>query len=443
MRIAFTTLGCKINQYETEQLRQDLLARGDAIVPFESEADVYIINTCTVTAKSDYQCRQAIRSAVRRRQDARVIVTGCYASVNPDQIKAIPGVAQVISNEAKSSIPQLLHSLPAHAGPLISSYPDASLERTPDADRLHPVKLTRARSQRQSERTRAFLKIQDGCNNHCTYCIVPAARGKSKSVHPSVIVREFDRLVSDGCPEIVLTGIHIGTYGADLSSPDSLTALMDVLLQRRGSARLRLSSIEVNEITDQMITSLGHGLCRHLHIPLQSGDDSILNAMNRQYDSSFFHELITRIALQVSDAALGTDIIVGFPGEGEREFQRTLDLVKASPLSHFHVFTYSVRPGTPAAAMKNQVPETVKRERSELLRAVAVKQNLEFRKRFVGRELNVVIEGKKNPENGLLFGLSDNYIRVSVEGAEKEHIGRELRILLKEVSEKNNKAVIL
>ena len=437
MRIAFTTLGCKINQYETEQLRQDLLARGNTIVPFEAEADVYIINTCSVTAKSDYQCRQAIRSAVRRKEDARVIVTGCYATVSPDALQAIPGVEQVVPNETKSGIPDLLMKqlsqqaragVPSHTGP--------------HSGVAVPAGAATAKPEKQSERTRSFLKIQDGCNNSCSYCIVPVARGRSRSVPISVVTDQFDGLVAADYPEIVLTGIHIGTYGTDLIPSVNLTSLMESLLLRRRESRIRLSSVEANEITPSLVGFLGKGLCRHLHIPLQSGDDTILFAMNRHYNSTFYRELVSSLAYRVPGIALGADVIVGFPGEGEREFDHTIDLVQCTPLSHLHVFTYSIRPGTHAAGMKHQVPDSVKKKRSNVLRALARRKTQEFTRQFLGSELNVVIEAKNNPDNGLLVGLSDNYLRVSVVGAEKEHIGKEMRVVLTEVSEKGNKAII-
>ncbi len=444
MRIAFTTLGCKINQYETEQLRRDLLARGNEIVPFGSEADVYVINTCSVTAKSDYQCRQAIRSVVRRKQDARVVVTGCYASVSPDEIKAIPGVEQVVSNEAKSGIPDLLMKPLAQQAcvddPSYIRHPAGALVRA--EVKAHPDMAASTKSERRSERTRSFLKIQDGCDNRCSYCIVPVARGRSRSIPVSDVIDQFDKLVAADCPEIVLTGIHIGTYGADLVPSSNLTSLMEILLLRRRTSRIRLSSIEANEIAQPMVGFHGKGLCRHLHIPLQSGDDSILSAMNRNYNSSFYRDLVSTLASRVPGIALGADVIVGFPGEGDREFAHTLDLVQNTPLSHLHVFTYSSRPGTPAARMKQQVPESIKKKRSEVLRNLARMKNRQFAMQFLGEELDVVIEGKENPANGLLTGLSDNYLRVSVVGAEKEHIGREIRVVLIEVSEKGNKATI-
>ncbi|NTW60507.1 MAG: radical SAM protein [Nitrospirae bacterium] len=258
MRVAFTTLGCKINQYETDAMRQAAADEGNAIVPFYAEADVYVINTCSVTAKSDYQCRQAIRSAIRRGQGARVIVTGCYAETRPEEVRKISGVALVLGNEDKTAITRYLNEQEPVAGPGI-----------PESREV--VKT----------RTRGFLKIQDGCDSHCTYCIVPRARGASRSVPPDEVRRMFDLIVASGCPEVVLSGIHIGRYGSDLVQGENLTGLIANLILRKKQARLRVSSIEPNEVTDELLEMLGNGLCRHLHIPLQSGDDAILASMNR------------------------------------------------------------------------------------------------------------------------------------------------------------------
>jgi threonylcarbamoyladenosine tRNA methylthiotransferase MtaB len=415
MRIAFTTLGCKINQYETDLLRQDLQSRGNSVVPFDAEADVYVINTCSVTAKSDYQSRQVIRSAVKRGQRARVIVTGCYASTRPGEIREIPGVQLVVNNADKAGI----------ADQIMKEASASDIATVPAGISIKALQ----------GRTRSFLKIQDGCDNRCTYCIVPSARGGSRSAMTDAVISEFDRLVQAGCPEIVLTGIHIGTYGTDLRDASNLSALVGSLLARRGIARLRLSSIEANEITADLIGFLGKGLCRHLHIPLQSGDDAILSSMKRKYTSECYRHLLETIANEVPGTALGADIIVGFPGEGEKEFRNTLDLVRQSHLTHLHVFSYSARPGTPAAEMKHQVPDRIKKERNEVLRIEGKKKNLEFRKKFLGNALNVVIEDKPYEETELLSGLSDNYIRVSVIGAKKEHIGKEINVKLEEVTD--------
>jgi threonylcarbamoyladenosine tRNA methylthiotransferase MtaB len=416
MRIAFTTLGCKINQYETDLMRQELVSRGNTIVPFDSEADVYVVNTCTVTAKSDYQCRQVIRSAVRRGGDAKVVVTGCYAATRPEEIRKIPGVNLVIGNAGKA----MIHDHIMKTAPM----PDLAVPVTKNI-------LTKA----MYGRTRGFLKIQDGCNNRCSYCIVPLARGASRSADSGQLVNEFERLVEAGCPEIVLTGIHIGTYGADLENGPDLTGLLRILLSKRRGSRLRLSSIEPKEISKGIIDLMGQGLCRHLHVPLQSGDDAILNSMKRDYTAGFYRELLEQIAQRVPAVALGADTIVGYPGEGDTEFQNTMDLVDKSPLTHLHVFSYSPRPGTPAADMDAQVPELVKKERSETLRMLGRKKNFYFRKKFQGSMLNVVVEDKIDAITGFYTGLTDNYIRVNISGAKEAHIGREIMVRITMVTE--------
>jgi threonylcarbamoyladenosine tRNA methylthiotransferase MtaB len=420
MRIAFTTFGCKINQYETDILRKDFEARGNTTVPFDAEADVYIINTCSVTAKSDYQCRQKVRSTVRRSRGAKVVVTGCYASTRPDEIKKISGVDLVISNREKAIISESIMSsftIPPHEGRIIK-------EKT----KVEPV----------HSKTRGFLKVQDGCNNSCSYCIVPFARGRSRSANPEDVLKEFDRLVQKGCPEIVLTGIHIGSYGIDLNTTTDLTSLIKMLIAKRGESRIRISSIEPKEITDEMISMLGSGLCRHLHVPLQSGDDAILRSMKRDYSAGFYHELLKRIAYQAPGIALGTDVMVGYPGEGDIEFNNTLELIDSTPLTHLHVFSFSPRPGTAAATMKNQVPEHVKKTRSEELRKLGMKKNLSFRQSHVGVALRVIIEDKADAESGLLSGLTDNYIRVQVLGAKTVHIGENINVIIKDVKTVGN-----
>jgi len=423
MRIAFATLGCKINQYESDLLCQDLQARGNSIVPFEADADVYIINTCSVTAKSDSQCRKIIRSAVKRGGGASVVVTGCYAETRPDELRAIPGVKLIVGNRDKSSLATRISQEQAEA--TVSAAHDPIAHQT-----------TR-------RKTRGFLKIQDGCDNRCSYCIVPLARGGSRSVPSEEVMKEFENLVRAGFPEIVLTGIHIGTYGLDLPNRTDLTSLLAKMFAIRGPARIRLSSIEPNEITAEIINYLGQGLCRHLHIPLQSGDDTILSNMGRKYTSAYYRGLLSNIASQVPGVALGADIMVGFPGEGERAFQNTLSLVAETPLTHVHVFSYSPRPGTPASQMNNQVSEATKKERSETLRELGRKKNTDFRMKCKGSVYQVIVEAKKDARTGFLMGLTDNYIRVAVSGAQSSQIGTETRVMLEKVEETENIAVIL
>lgn len=424
MRIAITTLGCKINQFESNVMQEGLQSRGNTIVPFNEEADVYIINTCTVTAKSDTQCRNVIRAATLRNSKASVVVTGCYAETRPDEITGIPGVKLVIGNRDKAVI---VDHIMSHVSP-------ATSQIIPVIDAVRPMTV--------HNRTRGFLKIQDGCNNRCTYCIVPLARGNSRSETPSDVLRKFERLVHSGHVEVVLTGIHIGTYGSDLEKGLTLTEMVRGLLSARGRTRLRLSSIEPREITDELIGFLGNGLCRHLHIPLQSGDDAILENMKRNYTAGYYFDLLKKISKQVPETALGADVMVGFPGEGEKEFQNTVRLIEKLPLTHLHVFSYSPRPGTSAASMKNQVPGRRKRERSEALRSLGMKKNMDFRQKFLGSELSVVVEDKPDEKTGLFTGLTDNYIRVQILGSHKGHIGKELKICINEVKKEGNFAYI-
>ncbi|OGW28677.1 MAG: tRNA (N(6)-L-threonylcarbamoyladenosine(37)-C(2))-methylthiotransferase MtaB [Nitrospirae bacterium GWC2_57_13] len=424
MRIAFTTLGCKINQYETDRMRQDLEAWGGTIVPFSGEADVYVINTCSVTARTDYQCRQAIRSAVRKGKGAKVVVTGCYAETRPDEIRKIAGVDLVLGNQEKGEIVNRL---------LLDTVREDQPGPTSMAADISPV----------HGRTRGFLKIQDGCDSRCTYCIVPLARGPSRSIPLEKVTEQFDALLQAGCPEIVLSGIHIGRYGEDLSDGPDLAGLLRNLLSRRGGSRIRVSSIEPNEISQGLIELIGDGLCRHLHIPLQSGDDGILAAMNREYISLTYRNLLDSLAGRIPSIALGADVMVGFPGEGDVQFQNTLHLIERSPLTHLHVFSYSPRPGTPAASMSGQVPEQVKKERSKLLRDLGQKKNQAFRRSFAGQELVVVVEDKVDALSGLLTGLSDNYIRMTLKGANGADIGEKRTVKVTEVDEKRTFSVIL
>jgi threonylcarbamoyladenosine tRNA methylthiotransferase MtaB len=249
--------------------------------------------------------------------------------------------------------------------------------------------------------------------------------------------------VEAGCPEVVLTGIHIGTYGFDLGSGITLTEMIGTLLSARGRTRIRLSSIEPREITEEMLGFLGNGLCRHLHIPLQSGDDAILASMKRNYTSGFYQGLLEKISKQVPGTALGADVMVGFPGEGDKEFNNTLQLIEASPLTHLHVFSFSPRPGTPAAEMMNQVPEQVKKERNQKLRDLGRRKNFEFRNKCVGTELCAVVEDKVDANTGCFTGLTDNYIRLRVSGSKREHIGKEITVRVKQANYESNYADIL
>jgi threonylcarbamoyladenosine tRNA methylthiotransferase MtaB len=384
MRVSLLTLGCKVNQAEMADIEGALQGMGHEIVGLTENPDVCVVNTCTVTAKSDYQSRQLIRRAGRT--GARVIVSGCYAELNKGTVTRMEGVAKVVSNSDKSSI---IYILGANSESTGSTMPGG--------------------------RSRYFLKVQDGCNNSCSYCIVPRARGSSKSVPPHEIIEKARRAVSEGYRELVLTGIHLGQYGADLEG-GSLPGLVENILNNTGVQRLRLSSIEVNEVDDRLLGLFDDPrMARHLHIPLQSGDDGVLSMMNRNYDTAFFREVAARIAERLPETALGTDVIAGFPGESESAFRNTVDLMRELPFSYLHVFPYSRRPGTPAADMDDAVGESLRKERSRTLRSLGARKKEAYMARQVGRTLETLIESRTS--EGTWRGTSCNYLKVRASGS--------------------------
>ncbi len=408
VRVAVVTLGCKVNQCESAGIAEAMAAQGMTIVPFEDEADCYIVNTCTVTGRTDYQSRQLIRRAIRRNPAAAVFVTGCYAQRAPEEIARIPGVRIVAGNAEKASLPRLLQEFTAGNGGQV---------------RVGDIRGERAFSRLGAttfpDHTRAFLKIQDGCDAFCSYCIVPHARGPSRSLPPQEVEAGIATLAAAGYREVVLTGIHLGAYGRDLTPPANLEGVVRRCAEERPVERLRLSSIEPREITDELLALLGSSdvLCRHLHIPLQSGDDGILAAMRRDYDGAFFRDLLRRIFAAVPGIAVGIDVMVGFPGETAAAFANTLHLVEEMPVAYLHVFPYSQRPGTPAAALAGQIPDREKKGRAEWLRRIGAEKRRTFAERFIGTPLTVLIEGRKEAATGFPRGFSDNYLPVAIRGA--------------------------
>jgi threonylcarbamoyladenosine tRNA methylthiotransferase MtaB len=417
-KFAVATLGCKVNQCESAGISETMTVRGMKLVPFDEEADCYIVNTCTVTGRTDYQSRQLIRRAIRRNPAAVVLVTGCYAQRAPEEITRIPGVRIVAGNAEKSRLSELIAELAQKKGPQVYV-----------GDIRNEKRFTPLGAAAFPEHTRAFLKIQDGCNAFCSYCIVPQARGASRSLLPAEVERGIASLVREGYHEVVLTGIHLGAYGRDLIPTTDLTAMVRRIAETEPVERLRLSSIEPREVTNELLSLIGSSgvVCRHLHIPLQSGDDGILNAMNRDYDAVFFRDLVQKIHDVDPDIAVGIDIIAGFPGETETAFANTLRLVEGLSVAYLHVFPYSRRPGTPAAAMPDQVSETDKKRRAEWLRRIGVAKRQAFAERSIGKPLAVLIEGKIDKSTGFFVGFSDNYIPIACRGvAETNRIVRVL-----------------
>lgn len=399
-RFAIATLGCKTNQFESAAMEETLAAAGYRPVPFAEGAELVIINTCTVTSATDSQSRNLIRRARRLNADCRIVVTGCYAQIDPAALVDLPGVALVIGNEEKRDLLQLL----ADDGPRV---------QVGDIRRNAGPALSLSSF---AGRSRAFAQIQNGCDAYCSYCIIPFARGPSRSVPVEQVLDQVRRLVAGGYQEVVLTGIHIGGYGKDFDTPGSLLQLVRRIENETDLTRLRLGSIEPQEIDDALIEAVATStiLCPHFHIPLQSGDDAVLQRMNRHYSRSFFGELALKIAERLPEAAIGLDVITGFPGETEQEFENTRRLIEGLPISHLHVFPYSRRPGTPAAALPDQVPGPLARERAAQLRLLGEQKQQYFAQRFVGRQLQVVVEGGRR--DGFCKGLSGNYLQIAFPG---------------------------
>ncbi len=419
-RVALVTLGCKVNQCESAAMAERLRQMGHHLVGFDAEADVCIVNTCSVTARTDFQSRQLIRRAARRNPGAPVIVTGCYAQVAPRSVQALPNVRLVAGNLEKDLIPGLVGSL--HAGPA-----DVMVRNIGKA--RHFSGFTPGRF---PGRTRAFLKIQDGCNARCSYCIVPSARGPSRSMPPDGVLGHVAALADSGYREIVLTGIHLGAWGQDLTPAAGLPSLVRRIEGDGKIGRLRLSSVEPLEVTGEMIDCLKESnvLCRHLHIPLQSGDDRVLAAMGRHYDRHFFRTLVNRLVAEIPDLAIGIDVMAGFPGEGEREFENTASFLRELPVAYLHVFPYSERPGTAAAALSEKVGEPVKKRRAAVLRSLGVEKRQAFAKRFVGTRQTVLVEEGRDRKTGRLKGFTGNYIPVLLREGGREMMNRFVDVVI-------------
>lgn len=417
--VAITTLGCKTNQLDSAVMEESLKQRDFRITDFSNQADVYIINTCTVTLKSDFQSRQLIRRAKRQNPDAKVIVAGCYAQVSPEEVAKIEGVDYVIGNTGKFDIAELLWSVVSGQRSVVGAYGyTPSQDKIITTDIFKETEVKGFNASTFSGHTRAFLKIQEGCHAFCSYCIVPYARGGSRSVKPAEVMDGLKRLVDEGYREVVLTGIHLGYYGGDLSPATDLLSLAEAIDKEFPKLRVRISSLEPTEITDEFIEflSTSSAVCNHLHIPLQSGDDNILKAMNRRYTTSFFASVIEKVVDKVKDAGTGVDVIVGFPGEGEGEFLNTYNLLKRLPVSYLHVFPYSKRKGTPAALFLNHVHPDIIKKRCELLRELSEEKKREFMGRFVGKEVSALVEGKRDTGSGLIKATTRNNLQLQVLG---------------------------
>ncbi len=397
------TLGCRLNQAETDSIGAALEAAGHDVAAGPAEADVFVLNSCTITHQADADARAQIRRAKRRNPSVQVLVTGCYANADPQAVAAMPEVDGVLGNGEKDALTEALGRLSPTTASSGAFVQVGALRRRKS--------FTALQAATPRTRTRSLLKVQDGCNYRCSFCIVPQVRGGSRSLSVADVVTQARALVQAGAPEIVLTGIHLGTYGRDLRPRVRLVDLVAALLPELGEARLRLSSLDPHEVDDDLISLIAENapkLCRYLHLPVQSGDPDILRSMRRGHTAEDFAALTAKLAARVPGIGIGTDVIVGFPGETDAAFANTYALLRDAPVAYHHVFTYSIRKGTAAATMPDQVPPPVKAERNKALRELSHAQTEAFAAGFEGQTLDAVIErGKPTP-----VALFDNYVRV-------------------------------
>ncbi|MCR4429843.1 MAG: tRNA (N(6)-L-threonylcarbamoyladenosine(37)-C(2))-methylthiotransferase MtaB [Tepidanaerobacteraceae bacterium] len=410
-KVAFYTLGCKVNQYESDAMAELFKERGYEVVDFENRADVYVINTCDVTNESARKSRQMIRKASRINPQARVAVVGCYAQLKADEISRIKGVDVVIGTKDRRRIVDLVEDAVKKHQQIVR-VDDIMSERTFEEIAFKGLR----------QKTRAFLKIQEGCNMFCSYCIIPYARGPVRSRPLESVIKEAKELASEGFKEIVLTGIHLGFYGHDFGEKNNL--LLEAVRRIsdiEGIERIRLSSIEALELTDEFVDGLTvlKKFCHHFHIPLQSGCDSVLERMNRRYTTAQFSERIEYIRIKMPDVSITTDVIVGFPGETREEFDITFDFIQQTGFSRLHVFPFSPREGTPAANMPNPVKKSVKEERSRRLIDLSQKMEKNFRQKFLGKTAEVLFEEKTDINT--YEGLTGNYMKVVASSGENLH----------------------
>lgn len=400
MKIAIHTLGCKVNSYESEAMIELFKQEGYEEVSFKELADVYVINTCTVTNTGDSKSRQMIRKSIRKNPEAVICVVGCYSQIAPDDIKNIEGVSVVLGTQFRNEIVDLVKQFQQDQKQIVKVKDVMRLKTFEDLNIDH------------FSNTRAFLKIQDGCNNFCTYCIIPYARGRVRSRSPESVLRQAQELVDHGYYEIVLTGIHTAGYGEDLDDYSFYDLLVD-LIKIKGLKRLRISSIETSQIPDEMIDLIAssHVIVDHLHVPLQSGCDETLKRMNRKYNCETYYQKLSHIKEKIPDIVFTTDVIVGFPGETEEEFEKTYQFIEKVGFTQLHVFPYSPRRGTPAAKMDNQIADTIKHERVNRLIELSHQLNSQYAKSQIGKTLRVLFEKE---EDGFFIGHGDNYLLVKV-----------------------------
>jgi len=426
------TFGCRCNQADSAAIRGGLCLRSMSETASPREADLIVVNTCTVTQRSDQQVRQAIRRLHRENPTARVIVTGCYAERDPATLAAMEGVSLVVGNVDKERLPEIVEShAPESQGKIVHT----PLEESRDY-LLPPTAQT-------GGKTRPLVKLQDGCDAHCSYCIVPKVRGPGRSARVEDVLLEIRSLVDRGFQEIVLTGVHLGAYGLRVKGHERLTGLLRQVVRIPGLGRIRLSSIEPMHFDEDLIRLVVDNpvIARHFHIPLQSGSDRILRLMRRPYTAAGFRELLERIQNKLPDVGIGTDVLVGFPGETDQDFAETCDLIQASPLSYLHVFPFSPREGTAAWSMAGRLQSQVMKERLHTLLEISRSKNLLFRRRFIGEVLPAITLSREE-ELGTSLALTGNYIHARVRGL-SEPPNRLVTIRIEEVRPEATVAVVV
>ncbi len=399
-KVALHTLGCKLNFSETSTIGKQFLNKGYEIIDFKEKADIYLFNTCSVTENAEKECRQLVRRALRANPDAFIIVTGCYAQLRPEEISAIDGVDVVLGSKEKFKLFSLLDSFDKK---------DVSCIYVSPTDQLN--EFGTAHSSDADSRTRAYFKIQDGCDYKCSFCTIPRARGSSRSMESSAVIEEFQKLISNGYKEIILTGVNVGDYGKAINS--NLYQILLRMIDVPGDFRIRISSIEPNLLTDEIIhlTAASEKMCKHFHIPLQSGSSKILKLMRRRYKAEDYLNLIFKAKEKIPDLGIGVDVITGFPGENDEDFLTTYNFIKELPASYLHVFTYSERPDTHALSLPGVVDFHERKRRTQMLRILSEKKKFKFYSEMKGKVLDVLFESHN--DNGLMKGFSSNYVRVA------------------------------
>ncbi len=423
-KIAFATLGCKVNLYDTEAISELFSQKGYEITDFDKTADIYFINTCTVTNFSNKKSRQLIRQARKKNPSAIIAAGGCYAQTSADEVASIEGINIVVGTKNRGKIVEIIENYSKNNG-VLNAVDEIMGERY-----FEPLKITDLK-----DRTRAFIKIQEGCDRFCSYCIIPYARGPVRSRQPNEILSEVERLSQNGFKEIVLTGIHIASYGKDLKNID-LIKIIKLIHGIGGINRIRLSSVEPLIVTDEFIKEIQSldKLCEHFHLSLQSGCDKILKKMNRRYNTQQYEQAVKKLRSVFPDAAFTTDIITGFPGESEDDFKQSLSFAKKIGFAKIHSFPYSPKKGTPAASFPYQIPNEIKSERSRRMIELSDRLNKEFLKSFEGREAEVLFE--RQIQDGIFEGHTSNYIKVRAESKSKNIINKTLKVKIGNITDK-------